>query len=101
MIKNSKKSLINDKAAIKNYTKKKISEGILNDEFDFEKEFNDCEGVMRVQDFKKCLFKYDYIDDSGDLEEFIRECDPYLKGEITVKNIERLFSNEILEAKLR
>jgi hypothetical protein len=50
MIKNSKKSLINDKAAIKNYTKKKISEGILNDEFDFEKEFNTkpFDGVMKV-----------------------------------------------------
>jgi hypothetical protein len=47
------------------------------------------------------LFKYDYIDDSGDLEDFIREIDPYLKGEITLRSIERLFSNEILEAKLR
>ena len=47
------------------------------------------------------VLSYTYSSYYGDLEEFIRECDPYLKGEITVKNIERLFSNEILEAKLR
>ena len=39
MIKSSQQSLLTDKQAITNFTRKKISDGIIADEFDYEAEF--------------------------------------------------------------
>lgn len=42
------------------------------------------------------MIKYEYVENIDDFEEFIPMLDPYLSGEITQENFERIFANEIL-----
>ena len=97
---------MDNKETVKNYTKKMIGEGILSGKFDYEKEFNPSGthapnvGILNLAQFKKLMINYEYIQNYSDLEQFLRELDPYLKGEITQVSFERIFVNQILENKL-